>query len=209
MRQLTYALWLKNTTDFSTHPGLINVVTASFNGESHFRSRYTFMHHPPELTFDIQQLTQLITNSGLLVNDQSFIALVQFGAVKSYTANINLPKYGDDSFIRFIAYGGELVAQQFDFSGTHFINLTIKVNSLRNVFLTGSSPIVRNWDPLNPIPLPFTGDGRDRSWTLTLPMIPGETLEYKFLNVHGQYEPGPNRHYTAGADDAQISIDLP
>jgi hypothetical protein len=208
MRQLTYALWLKNNTDFSTHPGLINVITAAFNGDSHFRSRYSFIQYPSELTSDVQQLTELVTDCGLPINDQSFIALVQFGAVKTYTANINLPKYGDDSFVRFIAYGGELVAQQCDFSGTHFINLTIKVNSLRSVFLTGSSPILRNWDSLNPIPLPFTGDGRARSWTLSIPMIPGETLEYKFLNAHGQYEPGPNRHYTAGADDAQINIDL-
>ncbi len=208
MRQLTYALWLKNDIDYSTRSGLINVVTAAFNGDSHFRNQFTFANYPPELAFDIQELTGLINDCGLAINDHSFISLVQFGAVKTYTANINLPKYGDDSFIRFIAYDGKLVAQQFDFSGPHFIKLTFKVNALRSIFLTGSSPIVRNWDPLNPIPLPFTSDNWGSSWTLTVPMIPGETLEYKFLNVHGQYEPGPNRYYTAGTYDEQISIDL-
>jgi hypothetical protein len=208
MRQLTYALWLKNDLDFSTHPGLINVVTAAFNGDSHFSNRFTFTQYPPELAFDVQELTEMVTNCGLQISDQSFISLVQFGGVKTYTVNINLPAYGYDSFIRFIAYGGKPVAQQFDFSGEYFINLTLTLHSVRRMFVTGSSPIVRNWDPFNPIPLALTSDGRVRSWSLTIPMIPGETLEYKFLDAHGQYEPGPNRHYTAGADDEQISIDL-
>jgi hypothetical protein len=207
MRQLTYALWLKNDIDFSTHSGLINVITAAFNGDSHYSSRFTFTQYPPEMAADIQQLAELVTGSGLVINDQCFISLVQFGYVKTLIANINLPEYGDDSFTRLIVYGGELIAQQFDFSGDNFIALTITVNSPWNTRLTGSTPTLRTWDPLNPIPLGFTG-GYTPSWTVTIPVIPGETIEFKFVNPYGQYEPGPNRIYIPGTNDEQLYFDL-
>jgi hypothetical protein len=207
MRQLTYALWLKNNLDFSTHSGLINVVTAAFNGDNHFSGRFTFTQYPPDMAADIQQLAALVTANGLAINDQCFISLVQFGYVKTFIANINLPEYGPDSFTRLIAYGGELVAQQFDFSASNFITLTITVNSPWHTRLTGSTPTLKTWDPLNAIPLVFTGD-HNPSWTLTIPVIPGETLEFKFVNPYGQYEPGPNRVYTAGDIDDQLYFDF-
>ena len=206
MRQLTYALWLKSTTDASTHTGLVNVMTAAFNGISYSNRRFTFADYPPELEADVQQLFTLVTDSGLQVDDSCFISLVEFGHVKTYIVNVHLPGYGHDSFTRFIVYGGEPVAQQFDFSGYDFITLSITVNSPEKLFLTGSGPALRNWDPFNAIPLSFIGERGGPFWTLSVPMIPGETLEYKLVDAYGQYEPGPNRTYTAGYSDDQIEI---
>jgi hypothetical protein len=206
MRQLTYAVWLKNNVDFSTHSGLINVITAAFNGDSPFSSRFTFTQFPPELADDVRQLAELVDANGLAFNDRSFISMVQFGYVKTFVVNIQLPEYGYDSFTRLVFYGGEPIAQQFDFSGGDFIALTLIVNSPWNTRLTGSNPILRNWDPLNAIPLTFGGGHGGAEWYLTIPVIPGETLEFKFVNPYDQYEPGPNRIYTAGPDDEQLHL---
>jgi len=254
MKQLTYALWLKSTTGFSTKSGLVNVITAAFNGISHSNRRFSFTDYPPEFSSDIQQLTDLVSGGGFAIGADSFISALEFGFVRTYIVNISLPAYGEGSFMRLIVHGDEPIAQQFDFSSPdvtapgvsspyittpdirtpHFINLTITVNSPRPVFLTGSSPILRNWDPFNPIPLLFLGsssspsgpiaptapsslialnaptapnDPTAPSWNLTIPLLPGEFLEFKLVDAYGQYEPGPNRIYTAGHTDDQLYID--
>jgi hypothetical protein len=218
MKQLTYALWLKSTADFSTHSGLVNVITAAFNGISHSNRRFSFTDYPAEYAADIQQLADLVSGSGFAIGEDSFISLVEFGFVRTYIANISLPAYGERSFVRFIAYGDEAIAQQFDFSGSgfggpdfsgsNFITLTITVNSPGAVFLTGSNPILRNWDPLNAIPLLFLGDKGGPAWSLSIPLLRGETIEFKLVDSYGQYEWGPNRVYTAGDLDDQLYIDL-
>ena len=212
MKQLTYALWLKSTTDFSTRSGLVNVITAAFNGISHSNQRFSFTDYPPEYSSDIQQLADLVNGGGFAIGEGSFISAIEFGFVRTYIANISLPAYGKGSFVRFIVYGDEPIAQQFDFSGSDFsgsdfINLTVTVNSPRPVFLTGSSPILRNWDPFNAIPLLFLGGRGGPAWNLTIPLLPGEMLEFKLVDANGQYEPGPNRFYTAGHSDDQLYID--
>jgi Starch binding domain len=216
MKQLTYALWLKSTTDFSTKSGLVNVITAAFNGISHSNRRFSFTDYPPEYSSDIQQLADLVNGCGFAIGEGSFISMIEFGFVRTYIANISLPAYGEGSFVRFIVYGDEPIAQQFDFSGSEvstpdvtapsFINLTITVNSPYPVFLTGSSPILRNWDPFNAIPLLFLGGRSGPAWNLTIPLLPGEMLEFKLVDANGQYEPGPNRVYTAGNVDDQLYI---
>lgn len=219
MKQLTYALWLKSTADFSTHSGLVNVITAAFNGISHSNRRFSFTDYPPEYAADIQQLADLVSGCGFAIGEDSFISALEFGFVRTYIANISLPAYGEGSFVRFIVYGDEAIAQQFDFSGPDFINLSITVNAPGRVFLTGSNPILRNWDPFNAVPLLFLGgtsgmsgtsgpDGRGGpAWSLTIPLLRGETLEFKLVDAYGQYEPGPNRIYTAGDGDDQLYID--
>lgn len=208
MKQLTYALWLKSTPDFSTHAGLVNVITAAFNGIPHSNRRFSFTDYPAEYAAEIQQLADLVSGSGFAIGEDSFISLVEFGFVRTYIANISLPAYGDGSFVRFIIYGGEPIAQQFDFSGPDFINLTITVNAPTAVFLTGSNPILRNWDPFNAVPLLFAGGTGGPAWNLSIPLFRGETLEFKLVDGYGQYEPGPNRVYTAGDVDDQLYIDL-
>jgi len=211
MKQLTYALWLKSTTDFSTHSGLVNVITAAFNGISHSNRRLSFTDYPIEYASDIQQLAGLVSDCGFAIGEDSFISLVEFGFVRTYIANISLRAYGERSFVRFIVYGDEAIAQQFDFSGPDFINLTITVNAPGAVFLTGSNPILRNWDPFNAVPLLFpggTGGTGGSAWSLSIPLLRGETLEFKLVDGYGQYEPGPNRVYTAGDVDDQLYIDL-
>ena len=225
MKQLTYALWLKSTADFSTNAGLVNVITAAFNGISHSNRRISFTDYPAEYGADIRQLTDLVSGSGFAIGEDSFISVIEFGFVRTYIANISLPAYGEGSFVRFIVYGDQPIAQQFDFSGpdfsgSNFITLTITVNSPSPVFLTGSSPILRNWDPFNAVPLLFPGgtggngatDGPG-AWSgpalsLSIPLLRGETLEFKLVDAYGQYEPGPNRVYTAGDADDQLYIDL-
>ena len=206
MKQLTYALWLKSTADFSTHSGLVNVITAAFNGISHSNRRFSFTDYPAEYAADIQRLADLVSDSGFAIGEESFISALEFGFVRTYIANISLPAYGDGSFVRFIVYGDEAIAQQFDFSGPDFINLTITVNSPGRVFLTGSNPILRNWDPFNAVPLLFLGGRGGPAWNLTIPLLPGEILEFKLVDAYGQYEPGPNRVYTAGNTDDQLYI---
>jgi len=206
MKQLTYALWLKSTADFSTHSGLVNVITAAFNGISHSNRRFSFTDYPAEYAADIQRLADLVSDSGFAIGEESFISALEFGFVRTYIANISLPAYGEGSFVRFIVYGDEAIAQQFDFSGPDFINLTITVNSPGRVFLTGSSPILRNWDPFNAVPLLFLGGRGGPAWNLTIPLLPGEILEFKLVDAYGQYEPGPNRVYTAGNTDDQLYI---
>jgi hypothetical protein len=206
MKQLTYALWLKSTTDFSTKSGLVNVITAAFNGISHSNRRFDFTDYPPEYSSDIQQLADLINGCGFAIGEGSFISVIEFGFIRTYIANISLPAYGEGSFVRFIVYGDEPIAQQFDFSGSDFINLTMTVNSPCPVFLTGSSPILRNWDPFNAIPLLFLGSRSGPAWNLTIPLLPGEMLEFKLVDGNNQYEPGPNRIYTAGNADDQLYI---
>ena len=214
MKQLTYALWLKSTTDFSTHSGLVNVITAAFNGISHSNRRFSFTDYPAEYAADIQQLADLVSGCGFSIGEGSFISALEFGFVRTYIANISLPAYGEGSFVRFIVYGDEAIAQQFDFSGPDFINLTITVNAPGRVFLTGSSPILRNWDPFNAVPLLFSGstsgpDGRGGpAWSLSIPLLRGEMLEFKLVDSYGQYEPGPNRVYTAGDVDKTIYCTL-
>jgi Starch binding domain len=207
MKQLTFALWLKSTADFSTQSGVVNVITAAFNGISHSNRRFSFTDFPPEYAADIQQLADLVSGGGFAINEGSFISLIEFGLVRTYIANISLPAYGEGSFVRFIAYGNEPIAQQFDFSGSDFISLTITVNSPGRIFLTGSNPILRNWDPFNAVPLVFVGGPGGPLWNLTIPLFPGEILEFKLVNANGQYEPGPNRVYTAGNADDQLYID--
>ena len=206
MKQLTYALWLKSTADFSTHSGLVNVITAAFNGISHSNRRFSFTDYPAEYAADIQRLADLVSDSGFAIGEDSFISVIEFGFVRTYIANISLPAYGEGSFVRFIVYGDEAIAQQFDFSGPDFINLTITVNSPGRVFLTGSNPILRNWDPFNAVPLLFLGGRGGPAWNLTIPLLPGEILEFKLVDAYGQYEPGPNRVYTAGNTDDQLYI---
>jgi len=206
MKQLTYALWLKSTADFSTHSGLVNVITAAFNGISHSNRRFSFTDYPAEYAADIQRLADLVSDSGFAIGEESFISALEFGFVRTYIANISLPAYGEGSFVRFIVYGDEAIAQQFDFSGPDFINLTITVNSPGRVFLTGSNPILRNWDPFNAVPLLFLGGRGGPAWNLTIPLLPGEILEFKLVDAYGQYEPGPNRVYTAGNTDDQLYI---
>jgi Starch binding domain len=207
MKLITYALWLKSTTDFSTQSGLVNVITAAFNGIGHSNRRFSFTDYPPEYSSDIQQLTDLVNGCGFAITEGSFISSIGFGFVRTYIVNISLPAYGEGSFVRFIVYGDEPIAQQFDFSGLDFINLTMTVNAPGPVFLTGSSPILRNWDPFNAIPLLFLGGRSGPSWNLTIPLLPGEMLEFKFVDANGQYEPGPNRVYIAGNSDDQLYID--
>ncbi len=206
MRQLTYALWLKNNVDFSTHSGLINVITAAFNGDSNFSSRFTFTQFPPELSDDVRPLSELVSANGLAFNDHSFISMVQFGYVKTFIVNVQLPEYGYDSFTRLVVYGGEPIAQQFDFSGSGFIALTIIVNSPWHTRLTGSNPILRNWDPFNAIPLTLGGGHSGTDRYMTIPVLPGETLEFKFVDPCDHYEPGPNRIYVAGSEDEQLHL---
>jgi hypothetical protein len=206
MKLLTYALWLKSTADYSTHSGLVNVITAAFNGISHSNRRFSFTDYPAEYAADIQQLADLVSDSGFAIGEDSFISALGFGFVRTYIANISLPAYGEGSFVRFIVYGDEAIAQQFDFSGPDFINLTITVNSPGRVFLTGSNPILRNWDPFNAVPLLFLGGRGGPAWNLTIPLLRGETLEFKLVDAYGQYEPGPNRVYTAGDTDDQLYI---
>jgi hypothetical protein len=208
MKQLTYALWIKSTTDFSTHSGLVNVITAAFNGISHSNRRFSFTDYPAECAADIQQLADLASGCGFAIGEDSFISLVEFGFVRTYIANISLPAYGNDSFVRFIVYGDQPIAQQFDFSGSDFINLTITVNAPTAVSLTGSNPILRNWDPFNAVPLLFLGGTGGPAWNLSIPLLRGETLEFKLVDGYGQFEPGPNRVYTAGDVDDQLYIDL-
>jgi hypothetical protein len=208
MKQLTYALWLKSTTDFSTHSGLVNVITAAFNGISHSNRRFSFTDYPAEYAADIRQLADLVSGCGFAIGEDSFISLIEFGFVRTYIANISLPAYGNGSFVRFIVYGDQPIAQQFDFSGSDFINLTITVNAPTAVFLTGSNPILRNWDPFNAVPLLFPGGTGGPAWNLSIPLLRGETLEFKLVDSYGQYEPGPNRVYTAGDVDDQLYIDL-
>ena len=207
MKQLTFALWLKSTADFSTQSGLVNVITAAFNGIGHSNRRFSFMDYPPAYAADIQQLADLAYAGGFAIGQDSFFSLIEFGFVRTYIANISLPAYGEGSFVRFIVYGNEPVAQQFDFSGSDFISLTITVNSPERIFLTGSNPILRNWDPFNALPLQFHGGAGGPVWNLTIPLFPGEILEYKLVSESGQYEPGPNRVYTAGNADDQLYID--
>ncbi len=207
MRQLTYAIWLKSTTDASTHTGLVNVMTAAFNGISYSNRRFTFTDYPPELEIEVQRLATLVGDNGLQINESCFISLVEFGYVRTYIVNISLPQYGYDSFTRFIVYGEEAVAQQFDFSGYDFITLSITVKAEGNIFITGSSPAIRNWDPFNAVPLSFIGGRGGPFRTVSIPLMPGETLEYKLVDADGQYEPGPNRTYTAGYTDDQVEIE--
>jgi starch binding protein with CBM20 domain len=207
MKQLTFALWLKSTTDFSTQSGLVNVITAAFNGISHSNRRFSFTDYPPEYASDIQQLADLVSDGGFAIGEGSFISLIEFGFVRTYIANISLPAYGEGSFVRFIMYGNKPVAQQFDFNGPDFVSLTITANSPHRVFLTGSNSILRNWDPFNAVPLVFDGGAGGPLWTLTIPLLPGEILEFKLVYADGQYEPGPNRVYTAGNSDDQLYID--
>ena len=207
MKQLTFALWLKSTADFSTQSGLVNVITAAFNGIGHSNRRFSFTDYPPAYASDVQQLVDLVNAGGFAIGQDSFFSLIEFGFVRTYIANISLPAYGEGSFVRFIVYRNEPVAQQFDFSGSEFTSLTITVNSPGRVFLTGSNSILRNWDPFNAVPLQFHGGEGGPVWKLTIPLFPGEILEYKLVSANGQYEPGPNRIYTAGNADDQLYID--
>jgi hypothetical protein len=208
MKQLTYALWLKSTADFSIDSGLVNVITAAFNGVSHSNRRFSFTDYPAAYSSDIQGLADMLFDWGFPITNGSFISLIEFGFVRTYIANICLPAYGEQSFVRLIIYGNEPIAQQFDVSGSDFVILTISVNSPNAVFLTGSNPILRNWDNFNPVPLAFLGSTGGPSWNLSIPLLRGEVLEFKLVNGYGQYEAGPNRNYTAGDVDDHLFIDL-
>jgi hypothetical protein len=206
MKQLTFALWLKSTADHSTQSGLVNVITAAFNGISHSNRRFSFTDYPPAYASDIRQLAGLVSDGGFAIGEGSFISLVEFGFVRTYIANIHLPAYGEGSFVRFIMYGNKPVAQQFDFNGSDFVSLNITVNSPHRIFLTGTNSILRNWDQFNPVPLVFVDGADSPAWNLTIPLLPGEIIEFKLVYADGQYEPGPNRVYTAGNADDQLYI---
>lgn len=208
MNQTTYAIWLKSAKpEFSQTAGLINVITAAFNGISHSNRRYSFSDYPSEYAADLRHLTSLLTSWGFTIGEDSFMSAIEFGFVRTYVVNISLPEYGDNSFVRFVIYGDTPVAQQFDFSGSNFINLTVTVNSPTGVYLTGSHPILGNWDSYNAIPLSFFGGQDNNTWTVTIPLLPGESIEFKLVDVNGLYEPGANRTYTAGEMNDQLLID--
>jgi hypothetical protein len=207
MNQTTYALWLKSAkSEFIEGPGLVNVITAAFNGISHSNRRFSFTDYPSQYASDLRHLTSLVAASGFSIGEDSFISAVEFGFVRTYVVNISLPEYGDESFVRFVIYGDVPVAQQFDFSGSKFINLSVTVNSPSSVYLTGSNPILRNWDSHNAVPL-FPGSQDANVWNLNIPLLPGELIEFKLVDANGRYEPGPNRTYKAGDMNDQLLID--
>jgi len=208
MNQTTYALWLKSAKpEFFKSSGLVNVITAAFNGISHSNRRFSYTDYPSDFSSDLRELTSLVASWGFAIGENSFISVVEFGFVRTYIVNICLPEYGDSSFVRFVVYGDMLVAQQFDFSGSNFINLSVTVNSPTGVYLTGSNAILRNWDSYNAVPLSLPGGPGSNLWSLTIPMLPGKLLEFKLVDTNGRYEQGPNRTYTAGSVNDQLFID--
>lgn len=208
MNQTTYALWLKSADpEFFKRSGLVNVITAAFNGISHSNRRFSYTQLPSEYAADLRQLTALVAGWGFAIGEESFISVVEFGYIRTYIVNISLPEYGDNSFVRFVVYGDVPVAQQFDFNGSDFINLTVTVSSPTGVYLTGSSPLLRNWDPYNAIPLFYHGSQDDNVWSITIPLFPGELIEFKLVDADGRYEHGPNRTYIAGYLNDQLFID--
>ena len=206
MKKLSYASWLKTTYDFAIRTEIIGVIADILNQKECPSATFSFNDYPPDLKDDVELFSNEIQEAGFQINAESFCAYLMYNGVKCYIGNVNLPKYGKDSFVRFInCY--EIVAQQFDFVGDNFVALTISVKSSENIFLTGGSPILRNWNPFNPLPFLFMGGRGGPFWELVIPVIPGETIEFKLVYANGQYEPGPNRTYTAKDVDDSIFID--